>query len=140
MRPRYFITSLIITVLIGFIAGLGYARVGTSPNSPTQTIKDLPDEQTVSEYLDMTHTSKVEIDIKDFAFTPKSLRIRKGTTITWTNRDVVAHNAYSDDSIGPKTRLLNQNESASYTFNTAGKIKYYCQPHPSMQASIEVVD
>ena len=33
------------------------------------------------------------VDIRDFAFSPRTVEIRVGDTVTWTNRDTVAHTA-----------------------------------------------
>lgn len=85
-------------------------------------------------------TDKVEI--KDFAFTPSKITVKKGTTVTWTNQDTARHDI-TPDRPGEEfkaSQLLAKGESYSFTFNTAGTYSYYCSPHPYMKASVEVTD
>jgi len=80
---------------------------------------------------------KLNVEIKNFAFTPKTLTIKKGTTITFTNQDSVGHTATADDgNFG--TEILAKGESGSVTFDKAGTYTYHCTPHPNMKATIVV--
>lgn len=89
---------------------------------------------------DLTTLSEVTMDIKEFAFTKKDIKIKKGTKVTWTNQDVAKHNAFSKDPNGPMGELLGRGESYSFVFNTTGKVNYYCEPHPYMKATVDVVE
>jgi plastocyanin len=88
---------------------------------------------------DAATTSSVEI--KDHAFTPANITVKKGTKVTWTNRDSVQHNVMTDtEGRGPSGELLSQGESYSYTFDEVGTFKYHCTPHPDMQGSVTVTE
>ncbi len=78
------------------------------------------------------------IEIKVFAFRPKSLTIRKGDTVVWTNMDFIKHTATSDSGIELDSVLLGKGESYSHTFNEAGTYDYHCTPHPYMKGTIIV--
>lgn len=85
------------------------------------------------------------VEIKSSSFTPASLTVKKGTTVTWTNKDSIGHNVVSDEDAPeggpPKTAdLLGQGEVFSFTFNTVGTFGYHCVPHPFMQGTVEVVE
>lgn len=81
----------------------------------------------------------VSVSIRNFAFTPSSLRIAKGTKVVWTNNDAVPHRIASNGEFHD-SNTLNQGESYSFTFKDAGTFPYHCAIHPSMQATIEVTE
>jgi amicyanin len=77
------------------------------------------------------------VDIADFAFSPQTLTVQVGDTVTWTNRDAVQHTATSTSGAFD-SGLLDQNASYSLTFTQAGTYDYLCTPHPDMTARIVV--
>lgn len=79
----------------------------------------------------------VAIDIVDFTFSPASVEVTEGTTVTWTNQDSAPHTATGDNGEFD-TGQLAQGGSASVTFDTAGTYAYHCEVHPNMVASIVV--
>lgn len=90
----------------------------------------------------MTPASANSIDIKDYAFQPAKITVKKGTTVSWTNQDSDRHDVTpTDESTDFKaSKLLAKGESYSYTFNTAGTFSYYCSPHPYMKGTVEVTE
>ena len=85
-----------------------------------------------------TETQTHEIELSGFAFSPKELTIQVGDTITWTNKDAVAHTVTSDTGQELGSEYLSKGESYSHTFNTEGNFDYHCTPHPSMKGTIIV--
>jgi plastocyanin len=84
-------------------------------------------------------TNKVEIS--NFAFSPADITVKKGTTVTWTNKDSVAHDVTeNDDKDGPKSQRLEQGQTFTFTYNTAGTFKYFCSIHPNMLGSVTVTE
>jgi plastocyanin len=77
------------------------------------------------------------VSIRDFAFAPKTVEIRVGDRVTWTNRDSVEHTATARNG-SFDTGLLGEGESRSVRFNAAGTYRYVCTPHPSMTGTIVV--
>lgn len=79
------------------------------------------------------------VSIKNFAFSPAVLKVKVGTTVTWTNRDTDAHTVTSAASGGPlKSAALATGASYSYTFTRPGTYAYLCTIHPFMTATVEV--
>ncbi len=78
-----------------------------------------------------------EIKIDNFSFTPTTVTVAAGTTVTWTNSDDVPHTIVSDDKIF-KSKVLDTNEKFSYTFTKPGTYAYFCSVHPKMTAKIVV--
>lgn len=80
------------------------------------------------------------VEIKDFGYTPQKITVKKGTTVTWTNQDSVAHTVTKEGSSGPDSELFGKGESYSYTFDEVGTFDYYCAPHPSMKGQVVVTE
>ena len=77
------------------------------------------------------------IEIKDFAYSPATLTVAPGTTVTWTSRDDEPHTVTSRDSLFTSGGL-DADESFSYTFTTPGTYTYFCKLHPEMNGTIVV--
>lgn len=77
------------------------------------------------------------VEIKDFAFAPKTVTVKVGDTVTWENKDSVAHTATADDK-SFDTGMLAQGKKGSVTFDKAGTYTYHCTPHPNMKGTIIV--
>jgi plastocyanin len=80
--------------------------------------------------------ASASVTIKDYSFSPSSVTVNVGDTVTWTNAGPTAHTATGS---GFDTGLLDKGESGSHTFNEAGTFSYICTPHPYMKASVTVV-
>ncbi|WP_377273622.1 cupredoxin family copper-binding protein [Peterkaempfera sp. SMS 1(5)a] len=79
------------------------------------------------------------VAIKNFAFSPATLKIKAGTKVTWTNQDTDAHTVTSAGSGGPlHSAALATHASYSYTFTKPGTYAYLCTIHPFMTATVEV--
>jgi plastocyanin len=77
------------------------------------------------------------VAIRDFAFSPRTVEIRVGDSVTWTNHDGVEHTATARNG-SFDTGLLGEGESRAIRFNVAGTYRYVCTPHPSMTGTIVV--
>lgn len=85
-----------------------------------------------------------EVVIKDRAYSPSSITIKKGTTVKWVNKDAMGHNVVSDgDALagGPpkEAPLLGRDQVFEFTYNTEGIFSYHCTPHPDMTGTVEVI-
>ena len=79
----------------------------------------------------------VEVRIENFTFSPSTLTVAPGTTVTWLNADDIPHTvAASDRSFRSKT--LDTDDRFSFTFATPGDYNYFCSLHPHMTAKIVV--
>jgi plastocyanin len=84
--------------------------------------------------------TKVTISIGNMdttSFVPNTFTVKRGTTVTWTNRDSVDHTVTGN---GWASGLLAPGASYSYTFNSAGSFDYACTVHPTMQGTVNVVN
>jgi len=78
------------------------------------------------------------LDIANFAFSNKQLRIKQGDTVIWTNKDSARHTVTSDSGSELDSELLADGESYSHTFSQKGSFAYHCTPHPNMKGKIIV--
>jgi len=82
--------------------------------------------------------SRTEVKITNFMFSPKTLTVPVGTTVTWTNNDDDPHTVASIDKTTFKSSALDTGEKYSYTFTKPGKYAYFCSVHPKMTAEVVV--
>ncbi len=82
------------------------------------------------------------IAIHDFMFSPMAIKVRVGTTVTWTNQDSVHHTITMDNRSagGPASGEVGQGQTYSYTFSKAGAYTYHCMPHPYMHGTVLVTN
>lgn len=122
---------------IAIIAFALTACGGSSPVAGTPATQD----QTAAALTPVSGEAEVIIQMQ--AFNPRFLTVRVGTTITWSNADIVAHSVHAD-SEAFRSELLANGQSFSFTFKNPGKYPYYCDPHggpggQGMSGVIEVV-
>lgn len=77
------------------------------------------------------------ISIQDFKYTPGTLTIPVGSTITFTNNDEVEHTVTEKDG-SFDSDLFGNGETKKITFSKAGEYTIYCKPHTFMTAKIIV--
>jgi plastocyanin len=78
-----------------------------------------------------------EVWIQGMAFSPSTITVNAGTTITWTNKDAVSHTVTSSSGLF-NSGNISTNVTYSFKFSTAGSYSYYCAIHPSMTATVVV--
>lgn len=81
----------------------------------------------------------VAATISNFAFSPATITVHKGTKVTWTNEDSAAHTVTGNNG-GPASGDIGQGASYSYTFNAVGSFPYHCAIHPYMKGTVTVVN
>ena len=82
--------------------------------------------------------ASASVTMGDFFFSPATVTISVGDTVTWHNSGQAPHNATANDG-SFKTPDLNNGQSASHTFSSAGTFSYICTIHPNMQGTVRVL-
>jgi plastocyanin len=124
-----------ITVIIIAIVIVGGYFLFLSPGTTTNTSST--NNNTNTNVPSPTAPQKA-ITILDFTFIPTVVTIDKGTTVTWTNQDTVAHTVTSDSGTELASDSLAKGQSYSHTFNTPGTYDYHCSTHLGMKGRIIV--
>lgn len=82
------------------------------------------------------------VTIQDFSFSPSTLTVKAGTTVTWSNSGPSAHTTTSDTMTWNSPTLVTATGGDPYggggmaagtfqfTFNTPGTYNYHCSNHP----------
>jgi plastocyanin/type II secretory pathway pseudopilin PulG len=107
-------------------------RVFEADNSNPEIQEEL-DEEKAAAVVDMTDRSEVNIVIDRHLFLTPKIKIKKGTKVIWTNKELVPHTVTSTKD--PKTldsSIFGTGQKFEFTFNEAGTFDYYCILHPEM--------
>jgi plastocyanin len=84
-------------------------------------------------------SNATEVVIYDYKFKPDTLRIAKGTMVTWINRDVAPHTVTRDFHDEPfDSARMGYQTRFEHRFQMTGAFSYYCLYHPSMRAFVVV--
>src|SRR5712691_5580161 len=69
-------------------------------------------------------------DIVLFEFTPGTLNVPAGTSVTWLNHDSIVHSVTEGAPDAPgglfDSGLFDQNQSFTFTFTDPGQYSYFC--------------
>jgi LPXTG-motif cell wall-anchored protein len=76
------------------------------------------------------------VSMLDFSFSPASIQIDQGGSVTWVNNGEEPHTATGD---GFDTGEIAPGGSGSATFNSAGNFSYLCTLHPDMTGTVTVL-
>lgn len=70
-------------------------------------------------------------------FVPLTLTVKKGTKVTWVNRDITDHNV---KGTGFDSGIMSPNDTFTYTFSSVGSYSYTSTIYPSMTGVVNVVE
>ncbi len=107
--------ALIVTCLVAFAIAGCMDQSANYPTSPNPGGNPSPNTVTMS----------------SMAFSPSTLTVSRGTTVTWKNTDGIAHTATSDAGVWD-TGNMPAGSSKTFTFNTTGTYSYFCTYHRAM--------
>lgn len=78
-------------------------------------------------------SQSASVEIGDNYFSPKSVTVKVGVTVTWTNRGERPHTVTADDgsfdSGGDASDYVLPGQTFSHTFTKTGRFPYYCRLH-----------
>ncbi|MFC1662921.1 plastocyanin/azurin family copper-binding protein [Patescibacteria group bacterium] len=160
--------SIIIIIVIIVLGGLGFWAFSqyqtTNTNTPTTTVTNTTatSNTNVSEIVINTNSSlntnivdtntsvisPNEVAITGLGFSPQSITVLAGSTVTWLNNDSVLHHVAPDDhpshtkyvDTWPDTGAgrIAGGEAYSFTFTTAGTYTYHDHLHPTLIGTVIV--
>lgn len=143
--------KILIRIIVAAVVLIGFGAIAlasmknndaTNMSTESHTMNDgrHPDDET-STHSDAPVESN-QITYKGFDVVQKTIKVKKGTTVTWTNEDSAKHDVTPEmeTSDFKTSELFGKGESYSVTFNTVGTFAYYCSPHPYMKGTVEVTE
>jgi len=129
-RGRALAAAVLVIVLATAVAACGGSSSAstTTPATPTTAATGA--------------AASSGVVILNFAFTPKTLTVSPGTTVTWTNNDSTPHNVISTASLSLNSATtsvfasgtLSQGQTFSFTFAKKGIYFYECSIHKGLAA------
>lgn len=98
------------------------------------------EEATESEPAPSGEAAKSEkVDIVEFTYQPDPVVVQVGGKVIWQNQDTAPHTATADDG-SFDTGTIEKGKIGSETFKEAGTFTYFCEIHPTMHGTVEVVE
>lgn len=82
--------------------------------------------------------TQAAVMIMDFQYSPTTVTIAAGGTVTWTNHDSAPHTVTADDA-SYDSGMMRTGGTWSKTFATPGTYRYHCDYHPEMVATVVVL-
>jgi plastocyanin len=138
MRPSRTVTIVLSAVLL---AACAEEAPEMEPPPGQDTEADELAEEPPADDPDGDGTAGA-VEAVDLAFAPPSIEVAAGDTVTWTNRDVVAHTVTSgtpgaadgdvDEPLDP------EGGTVSVTFDEPGTYAYFCDLHHNMTGEVVV--
>ena len=86
---------------------------------------------------DASNPNTNTVNIDNFSFTPMTLEVPRGATVTWVNKDDIPHVVASTENKF-KSRAIDTDGSFTFTFTEPGTYEYFCSVHPKMTGRIVV--
>lgn len=117
----------------------GSATEGTTATDGTTTEGNAPAPGGVNAPAPSGDAVRAEkVSIVEFAYDPDPVVIEEGGKVIWVNRDSAPHTATADDG-SFDTGTIATDKLKSESFKQAGTYTYFCEIHPDMHGTIEVV-
>jgi len=144
MGLKPLLTAALVALSLGLVACGGGGSDSTS--SEAETAPPASEEsteasgETESEPAPSGEASKSEkVDIVEFTYQPDPVVVQTGGKVTWQNQDTAPHTATADDG-SFDTGTIENGKLGSATFKEAGTFTYFCEIHPTMHGTVEVVE
>lgn len=128
--------ALPVSVVVLLAAGCGSSE-------PDKEKAYIPAQPSGDEQKQSAPKSSLAIEMKDIRFNQDDVALRRGGTITWTNKDRVIHNVtyragpppnFKSGDVAPKKRYKRVFR------NDEGLVSYLCTIHANMTGEIRVVE
>ena len=95
--------------------------------------------------VDLRGRAQVDVDAKSNRFTPATVVVDPGTTVTWHNRDAITHNIHTapgaadfGGAFGAESGAFGPGKTYSFRFEKIGNFDYTCTIHPGMTGTVQV--
>jgi plastocyanin len=142
----------VITFVVAVAVSMGYYQFVYIPQATARPT--LPEEVlNPSEVTEVGIAEGSSLETNGEFFVPRDVRGTIGISnkVVWTNNDVTGHTVTTDDgyvdlingefnSIEQLGAIIMPGETFEFTFTQVGQYPYHCEPHPWMQASVEIVE
>jgi plastocyanin len=136
MRLKAVLAPALIALSLGIAACGGSGDDETAAESVATTTTESSDGSPAPSG-EAQRSEKVEI--VEFTYGPDPVTVQTGGKVIWVNRDTAPHTATADDG-SFDTGTIERGKLGSETFKEAGTYPYFCEIHPTMHGTVEVVE
>jgi plastocyanin len=134
MKRAILVTLSCILIITGLLAAISCSTPSETTQPPGTETQVKPTGTATAPGPDF---KPVAVTIENFAYSPASLTVPVGTTVTWTNNEATAHTVTSKTGLFD-SEIMNKGDTFSYTFSDRGVFEYYCTIHPTMNGIVTV--
>jgi len=137
MKLKTFLAPVLIVLAFGLVACGDSGDDSTESSATSETTTSEPSGSAPAPSGNPARAEKVKI--VEFVYGPDPVTIQTGGKVTWQNEDTAPHTATADDG-SFDTGTIEQGKIKSETFKQAGTFTYFCEIHPTMHGTVEVVE
>jgi plastocyanin len=87
----------------------------------------------------------MSVDIKDLAYSPTTIQVNQGDTVTWMNSEEIMPHDVTSGAVGQAdmgqkfgSELMLPGQTFAVTFSEPGEYVYLCKLHPTMTGVVIV--
>jgi plastocyanin len=144
MSSKPLLTAALVALSLGLVAcgssGSDSSSTEAETAPPAAEKGSEEGETTESENAPSGEASKSEkVQIVEFTYEPDPVVVQTGGKVIWQNEDTAPHTATADDG-SFDTGTIEKGKLGSATFKEAGTFTYFCEIHPTMHGTVEVVE
>lgn len=146
VRSKPLLAAALVALSLGLVACGGG---GSDSSSEAETAPPASEESgetseaesaTESEPAPSGEAAKSEqVQIVEFTYEPDPIVVQVGGKVIWQNQDTAPHTSTADDG-SFDTGTIEKGKLGSATFKEAGTFTYFCEIHPTMRGTVEVVE
>lgn len=133
----------LVVVLAGYYLVKGYQSPASQTQNQPVTVKTVTPTRVAATSAEVK--AKVTADYTDSGFTPKTVTVKLGDTVTWTNKSGKAmwvasapHPVHTDLPGFDQLKSVGKGDTYSYTFTKVGSWKYHNHLGPTDTGTVVV--
>lgn len=155
--------NVMISILVVFVLILGGCgqKVAETEQDATEVVQEETTEETLvtaaqpvlgeegagveemvvaesAEESEESNPQSVDVAIRNYAFDEKTITVKTGDTVVWTNYDSAPHTVTATSGGDFDSGKMSKGSTWSMTFDTPGTYEYYCAYHPNMIGKVLV--
>ncbi|MBI4640098.1 MAG: cupredoxin domain-containing protein [Candidatus Tectomicrobia bacterium] len=78
-----------------------------------------------------------KVDIRDFSFGPRTIKVTVGKPLRWINHDEAPHAVVTEDK-SIDSKIIGPGKNFTFFFKQTGRFVYRCGIHPTMLGEVVV--
>jgi plastocyanin len=141
MKTKALLIPALVLIAFALASCGGGDDTTVTETEPVATAPNPADESSPAETQAPTGKLQrsVKVEIVNFAYDPDPVQVETGGKVIWQNMDSAPHTATADDG-SFDTGTLEEGKLKSETFKEPGTYTYFCEIHPTMHGTVEVID